>query len=166
MSSLAPSAPSAVVRPHRLSPVRARAIAVALVLTLAAGGVGACAGGSSAGSVAARAASSQVGNRYVYGGASPSSGFDCSGLTSWAWSQAGRTIPRTSTAQYSGTQRISRADLRPGDLVFYGTSGVSHVAMYVGGGRIVQARKTGVPVEAASLDTYWVSALIGYGRIR
>jgi cell wall-associated NlpC family hydrolase len=114
---------------------------------------------------AADAASSQVGVPYAVGGTAPSQGFDCSGLTAWAWAQADVTIPRTAAAQYAATTRITRAELRAGDLVFFGFGGkVSHVAMVVGDGRIVQARKVGTRVELQSLD-WWASNRIGYGRV-
>jgi cell wall-associated NlpC family hydrolase len=113
---------------------------------------------------ASYAAVSQLGVRYTWGGSNPVTGFDCSGLTSWAWAQAGALIPRTAAEQYRATRRITRAELRPGDLVFYGYGTVSHVAMYVGDGRIVQARKIGVPVEHQSVD-WWASNRVGYGRV-
>lgn len=142
--------------------VRTATLGIALLV-----GVSSLGGCSMRPQIAVAAARSQTGVRYVYGGASRSEGFDCSGLTSWAWKQAGVSIPRTSRDQYYATARISRAQLQPGDLVFYGYSGrVSHVAMYVGGGRIIQARKTGTTVQEDYVDRYWTSALIGYGRVR
>lgn len=120
----------------------------------------------SPGPYAKDAAMSQIGVRYVYGASNPGSGFDCSGLTSWAWRVAGIEIPRTSAAQYAATERIGRDDLRPGDLVFYGYSGrVSHVTMYIGDGQIVHAPGAGRYVTTDWLDEYWTTALIGYGRV-
>lgn len=111
------------------------------------------------------AAVSQIGVPYSYGGDSPEEGFDCSGLTSWAWSRANVSIPRTSAAQYAATERISKSELRPGDLVFWGSSGrVHHVAMFVGDGQVVHARKPGTRVEYESVD-WWASNRIGYGRV-
>jgi peptidoglycan DL-endopeptidase CwlO len=95
------------------------------------------------------AALSQVGTPYLWGGNSPS-GFDCSGLTSWAHAQAGVTIPRTSRAQHSELRNVSRADLQKGDLVFY-NSPVSHVAMYIGDGEIVESPNSGLSVRVADL---------------
>jgi peptidoglycan DL-endopeptidase CwlO len=117
------------------------------------------------GRTAADAAISQIGVPYAVGGSTPGKSFDCSGLTSWAWGQANVTIPRTAAAQYAATTRITKADLRAGDLVFFGTGGtVSHVAMFVGDGRIVQARKAGTLVEYQSVD-WWATNRIGYGRV-
>lgn len=114
--------------------------------------------------VAVAQAEAQLGVRYVYGGASPA-GFDCSGLTSWAWARAGVRIPRTAAEQYRATRRISRSQLQLGDLVFWGSGGrVTHVAMYVGGGRVVQARKPGTRVEHQSVD-WWPAARMGYGQV-
>lgn len=140
--------------PRRLAP-----LALAGLLVLGVSALSSC----TPGVTAAEAARAQVGVRYVYGGSSPS-GFDCSGLTSWAWKQAGVTLPRTASAQHQATARISKADLQPGDLVFYGSGSVSHVAIYVGEGKIVQARKAGYPVEVQSID-WWASNRIGYGRV-
>ena len=109
--------------------------------------------------VAVATALGQVGKPYRWGANGPGS-FDCSGLTSFAWRAAGVTIPRTSRAQYSGLRRVSRAQLQPGDLVFY-NSPISHVAMYVGGDTIVEASRTGIPVRTASLSRRMP---VGYAR--
>lgn len=98
---------------------------------------------------------------YVYGGASPAQGFDCSGFTSYAFRQAGKTIPRTSAAQAAAADRISSSQLRPGDLVFYHPYGrVSHVAIYAGNGMVWEAPGTGKQVQYAPL---WDVARF-YGR--
>ena len=117
-----------------------------------------------------QAARDQIGMPYVSGGESPSEGgFDCSGLTYYAWKQAGVTLPRSSSAQYSWAQKITKADLQPGDLVFYSASGstgsISHVALYAGDGKIVQAHKPGVRLSEDDLATWWTGHLVGYGRV-
>ena len=123
--------------------------------------------GPALGVQASQAAVTQVGVRYTYGGASPAQGFDCSGLVMWAWEQAGVSLARTASDQYATTTRIARTQLRAGDLVFYGTGGVvSHVALYIGSGRLMQANKPGVAANENSLATYWTTALIGYGRVK
>jgi cell wall-associated NlpC family hydrolase len=101
---------------------------------------------------AIRAALAQVGDAYVSGAAGPDA-FDCSGLTSYAYAAAGRTLPRTSSgqAQIEGGTRIGRSELQPGDLVFY-YSPISHVALYIGDGMIVHARTHGKPVAVTSVD--------------
>jgi cell wall-associated NlpC family hydrolase len=91
----------------------------------------------------------QVGDAYVYGAAGPDA-FDCSGLTMAAWSQAGVYLPHSSSAQYSSGPHIAASDLQPGDLVFY-YSPISHVGMYIGGGRIVHAANPGTGVTISSL---------------
>lgn len=102
-------------------------------------------GGSSAGQAAVAAALGKVGSAYVFGASGPGS-FDCSGLTSWAWGQAGVSIPRTSRGQ-AGLQSVPLSELQPGDLVTY-YSPVSHVGMYIGNGQIVHAStpRTGVTI--------------------
>lgn len=88
----------------------------------------------------------QVGDSYVHGAAGPNA-FDCSGLTMMAWAQAGVSLPHSSSMQFSGGRKIDRNDLQPGDLVFY-YSPISHVGIYIGGGKIVHAAnpRTGVRV--------------------
>jgi cell wall-associated NlpC family hydrolase len=110
---------------------------------------------------AVEVALAQLGKPYAWGGNGPNS-FDCSGLTSFAWRAAGVELPRTSAAQYSGTTRISRSDLRPGDLVFY-HSPVSHVAMYIGDGKVVEAPNSGNNVRIRN-DGLTRSGVVGYGR--
>ncbi len=111
----------------------------------------------------------QIGTPYGSGSMKPGVAFDCSGLTTWAWKQAGVALPRSSAAQYAGTERIDEDELLPGDLVFYSSAGpngrVSHVAMYAGHGKIVHARKPGIPLREDSLSTYWTRNLVGYGRV-
>lgn len=103
---------------------------------------------SPAGQVAVAAALSKLGARYVWGASGPNQ-FDCSGLTSWAWAQAGVSIPRTSRDQSTMTP-VPLDQLRPGDLVTY-YSPVSHVAMYIGNGKVVQASTESMPVYISSL---------------
>ena len=110
---------------------------------------------------AVAAAMSMQGVRYQWGGASPETGFDCSGLMMWAWGRAGRSLPHSSAAQYSATRRISAGDLQPGDLVFYG-SPIHHVGMYIGGGQIVDALNSGTPVGVRSIG--YPGTVSGYGR--
>jgi len=96
-------------------------------------------------------AMSKVGNAYVYGAAGPSA-FDCSGLTMMAWAQAGVSLPHSSSAQYSSGPRVAVSDLKPGDLVFY-YSPISHVAMYIGNGMIVDAANPSAGVRVAGLHS-------------
>ena len=142
---------------------RLASLAVVALVLVGAGSLSAC----TPQITAVQAAREQIGQPYVNGGESPSEGgFDCSGLTYYAWKQAGVTLPRSSSAQYSWATKIKRADLQPGDLVFYASgSTVSHVALYAGNGKIIQARKPGVPAGEYDLATWWTSNLVGYGRI-
>ena len=99
--------------------------------------------------IAVRTAYAQLGDPYIYGASGPNS-FDCSGLTSYAWRAAGVYLPHSSSAQYGYGRHVSRADLQPGDLVFY-YSPISHVAIYIGGGRVIHAPYPGRSVEIAPL---------------
>ncbi|MFD7134155.1 NlpC/P60 family protein [Streptomyces sp. NPDC059894] len=96
---------------------------------------------------AVRYATAQVGKPYVWGAEGPDS-FDCSGLTSQAWTNAGRTIPRTSQEQWRQLERVAVAELRPGDLIIY-FDDASHVGLYVGDGSIVHAPRPGRTVTVA-----------------
>jgi len=107
------------------------------------------------------AAESQEGVPYVWGGETPGVGFDCSGLTQWAWRQAGVDLPRTAAAQYDAVAHVSLSDLQPGDLLFWGYGGISHVGMYVGGGDIINAPDTG---DVVRIQAIWNNGLVGAGR--
>lgn len=93
----------------------------------------------------------KVGAPYRWGAAGPSA-FDCSGLVTWSFAQAGIPLPRTSRAQSTVGTPVSRADLQPGDLVFFYTP-VSHVAIYIGGGKIVYSSTSGSPVKISTLGS-------------
>ena len=97
------------------------------------------------------AATTRVGSPYAWGATGPSS-FDCSGLTSWAYKEAGISIPRTSQAQIGGGTQVAKSDLQPGDIVaFY--SGATHVGIYAGNGQVVHAPYSGTSVSYAPLDS-------------
>ena len=101
---------------------------------------------------ALNAAYSVIGVRYTYAGASPATGFDCSGLTMWSWAHAGVSLPHSAAMQYSVLPHIDRSQLQPGDLLFFYTP-IHHVAMYVGGGRMIHAPHTGSYVQV--IPVYW-----------
>lgn len=100
-------------------------------------------------SIAIAAAQSQLGVPYVWGGASPGSGFDCSGLTMWAYAQAGISLPHYTVSQEQVGRVVPLSQIQPGDLVFYW--GAGHVALYVGGGSVIHAPHTGDVVRYGSL---------------
>ncbi|WP_244419220.1 NlpC/P60 family protein [Streptomyces hygroscopicus] len=91
-----------------------------------------------------------LGKPYVWGATGPS-GFDCSGLTQAAWKAGGVALPRTTYTQISSGPRIDRSQLTPGDLVFF-YSGISHVGLYVGDGKMIHAPHPGAPVRIAPID--------------
>ena len=112
-------------------------------------------GGASAAISFARA---QIGEPYRWGAAGPDA-WDCSGLTMGSWKAGGVSLPHYSVAQYTQSTAISSSDLRPGDLVFWGSSSsassIYHVALYVGDGMIVHAPRTGEDVAEVSMY-YWI----------
>ncbi|WP_282693339.1 C40 family peptidase [Streptomyces sp. CC208A] len=104
---------------------------------------------SRAGAEALRFAVDQLGKPYEWGAEGPDA-YDCSGLTQRAWAAAGRTIPRTSQAQWAELPRVPLSALRPGDLVVY-FPGATHVALYLGGGLVVQAPRPGARVKVSPI---------------
>ncbi|WP_407314450.1 NlpC/P60 family protein [Desulfosporosinus sp. SB140] len=122
-------------------------------------------GGDGSSSIVDRALSLQ-GSRYVFGGTSRS-GFDCSGFTKYVYASSGISLPRTSYAQFASGTPVNQNDLRPGDLVFFTTysKGASHVGIYIGGGRFVQASNPSSGVEVSSLsDSFYSSRYLGARR--
>ncbi len=114
--------------------------------------------------VAVQTALAQLGKPYRWGGNGPGS-FDCSGLVVYSFRAAGITsLPRSSSAQYGATTRISRSELRAGDLVFY-HSPISHVAIYIGDGKVVEAPNSGNNVRIRT-DGITRSGIVGFGRVR
>jgi peptidoglycan DL-endopeptidase CwlO len=112
-----------------------------------------------AGSKAAKFACEQIGKKYVWAAEGPNS-YDCSGLTLAAWRSVGVSLPHNAYEQKQVTPRISYANLRPGDLVFY-YSDVHHVVIYVGNGWVVSAPTFGEPVQMQKIDMGRVNS---YGR--
>lgn len=121
------------------------------------GAIPAVSGG--AGSVV-RFAYNAIGKPYVWGGEGPG-GYDCSGLTLKAWRTAGKSLPHNAAMQWNKVAKISRSQLRPGDLVFY--AGLGHVGIYVGNGKIIHAPTFGESVKLSSVD---IMPPYGYGRVR
>ncbi|MFC4503148.1 MULTISPECIES: C40 family peptidase [Streptomyces] len=101
-------------------------------------------------STAVSFAYSKLGSPYVWGATGPDS-FDCSGLMLAAYRSAGVSLPRTTYAQIGAGQRVSRAELLPGDLVFF-YSGISHVGLYIGNGQMIHAPNPSAPVRVAPID--------------
>lgn len=107
-----------------------------------------------------------LGGRYVYGGNNLNTGVDCSGFTQQVMKKFGITISRSSRSQFSnGVKVAKKEDLKPGDLVFYGTNGrkIDHVALYAGNGQIIHASdaKTGIKMS----NLYYGKPIIGYRRV-
>ena len=127
---------------------------------------------SGAGSDVVALAYTQLGMPYVWGGASPQTSFDCSGLVQWAYGQVGVRLPRTAQMQYNATERVAPADLQVGDLLFfehtYPGERITHVGIYVGGGRMINAPTTGDVVREMPVfdDPYWRAHYAGAGRVR
>ena len=116
-----------------------------------------------------KTARKMLGVRYRYGGNSPNSGFDCSGLVHFSHKSAGVEVPRTTGQLYKASMRISRRDLTPGDLVFFKIVKrrfVSHVGIYLGKGKFIHAPSSGKRVTISSLnEPYWQKHFTGAGRI-
>ena len=118
----------------------------------------------SVGERAARIAVGVVGVPYRWGGESPSSGFDCSGLVRWAYGRLGIELPHNSYALYGEGRRVSRSQLKAGDLLFF--EGLGHVGLYLGRGRMVHAPQSGRDVEVVRLaGSQYGSRLVGARRV-
>lgn len=100
---------------------------------------------------ALKAALTQLGVNYVWGGTAPGKGLDCSGLTQYAWRQAGVHLDRTTWAQIHQGIAVHRHEIQPGDLVFPAHSGGGHVQMYAGGGKVIEAPYSGAKVRISAL---------------
>jgi len=101
-----------------------------------------------------------IGSPYRYGGTSPESGFDCSGLVNYVFrTAAGANVPRDTRSQASVSRRVARRNLKEGDLVFFNTLGRrnSHVGIYIGDGRFINAPSSGGQVRIDSMDSPYFS---------
>jgi cell wall-associated NlpC family hydrolase len=113
---------------------------------------------------AAKIALRAVGVPYRWGGSSPTSGFDCSGLVYWAYGRLGIALPHSSYALYDLGRRVVRTRMKPGDLLFF--SGLGHVGLYIGRGRMVHAPSTGRRVEIVVLGaSNYGRRLVGARRV-
>jgi cell wall-associated NlpC family hydrolase len=116
--------------------------------------------GARAAAIALRA----VGVPYRWGGTSPAGGFDCSGLVYWAYGRLGVELPHSSYALYEQGRRVARSRVKAGDLLFF--SGLGHVGIYVGRGRMVHAPHSGRRVEVVSLGrSQYGGRLVGVRRV-
>lgn len=105
-----------------------------------------------------------LGVPYKWGGASPSTGFDCSGFTMYVFAQIGVSLPHYAAAQYGLGQAVSKSELQAGDLVFF--RGLGHMGMYIGGGNFIHSPRTGDVVKISSLsDPYRVANWVGARRV-
>ena len=110
-----------------------------------------------------------IGVRYKYGGETPREGFDCSGLMQFIYKNAnGISLPRTAAEQSRSSRTISFNEMRPGDLIFFRTSGssVNHVGIYTGRGQFIHAASGGAKVSVDNLSRpYWQQRFVKFGRI-
>ncbi len=147
---------------NALAAQEAAAAAAAAAASSSGGSSGSGGGGSvfvppqnaSAAQVAIAAAESVIGTTYVFGSADPGVGFDCSGLVMWSYAQAGIALPHSSAMMSEMLPRLSESELLPGDLMFF-YSPVSHVAIYLGGGSMIDASHPGPGGEVAIRPVYW-----------
>lgn len=115
------------------------------------------------------AAESQLSVSYKYGGASPYSAFDCSGITMYAYGKAGITLPHSSSQQAKYGWAVSRYSLRPGDILFFDTTGkgtINHCGIYLGNNMFINAQSGAGKVMKASLKTsYWANSFVTARRL-
>ena len=158
------STPVSFAMPRRaLSVLAAALFALALTVNPLSAGRADAAVSAAVAYKAAAVTSHQVGVKYRLGGTTPRSGFDCSGLTRYAYAKVGKRLPRTAQQQYAVAHKISKRSARVGDLVFFHSGrSVYHVAVYAGHGYIWHAPKPGKRVAKVKL---WTSK-VTYGRVR
>ena len=115
---------------------------------------------------AVAAARTRIGSSYAMGATGPSA-FDCSGLTTYAFAQAGVALPRTSQAQFGAGRSVARDEIQRGDLVFFSTAGpgASHVGVATGRGTAISATSSGGVMEHPTTDAYWGAAYVGARRL-
>ena len=126
--------------------------------------------GSATGSQIVNEAKKYLGYRYVYGGASPSTGFDCSGFVYYVLKQNGYSPYRTPEDQYKQGTYVTKANLQPGDIVFFAGTGssntISHVGIYVGGGQMIHSPNSRSTVSYADITSgYWANHYYGARRM-
>jgi cell wall-associated NlpC family hydrolase len=116
-------------------------------------------------------ARAELGMPYVWGGASPQTSFDCSGLVQWVYAQVGISLPRTAQEQYDATVRVSADQLQPGDTVYFANTSpssvpITHVGIYIGNGLMIDAPAEGEVVQVTSVFSgYWGAHYAGAGRV-
>jgi cell wall-associated NlpC family hydrolase len=123
--------------------------------------------GDAVGSAIARTAETMIGAPYREGGSLPD-GFDCSGLVTYVFARNGMAVPRDVRRQAAAGVEVSRAEIVPGDLVFFATtgSGPTHVGIAIGDGQFIHAPKTGAAVRVESLSSnYWTARFVAARRI-
>lgn len=117
------------------------------------------------GSSVVATANQYIGSRYIYGGTAPS-GFDCSGFTSYVYKRYGVSLSRTAAGQYSNGVAVSKGELQPGDLVMFGKSGINHVGIYIGGGKMIHAANPSRGVTTDTINSgYYGINYVGARRI-
>ena len=117
------------------------------------------------GSSVVATANQYIGSRYIYGGTAPS-GFDCSGFTSYVYKKYGVSLNRTAAGQYSNGVAVSKGELQPGDLVMFGKSGINHVGIYIGGGKMIHAANPSRGVTTDTINSgYYGTNYVGARRI-
>jgi cell wall-associated NlpC family hydrolase len=104
-----------------------------------------------------------LGTRYVWGGSTPGSGFDCSGFVRYVYGHFGITLAHSSYAQADSGRRVARGSLKPGDLVFF--DGLGHVGIYVGNGNFIHAPHSGTRVRIETLGGWYSSRFDGARRL-
>lgn len=113
---------------------------------------------------AATIAVKEVGVPYRWGGASPASGFDCSGLVYWTYGRLGIALPHSSYALYDQGRQVARSRMKAGDLLFF--SGLGHVGIYIGRGRMVHAPHSGTRVQVVRLrSSSYGARIVGVRRV-
>ncbi|CAK7043275.1 MAG: hypothetical protein DELT_02920 [Desulfovibrio sp.] len=124
--------------------------------------------GKASGSTVVAKARSQIGVRYKYGGTTPKTGFDCSGLIQWSYQQCGVTVPRNTKQQAKAGKSVKKSQLKPGDIIVFRISSRSglHTAVYSGNGKFIHSPSTGKRIREDKLNSdYWSRRYVTARRI-
>ncbi len=123
---------------------------------------------STKGYAISKTAQSQIGKYYKFGGASPKTGFDCSGLIMWSYNKHGIKVPRTTKDQARVGKKISSKKVQPGDIVVFKskyTSSGYHTGIYIGNNKFVHSPKTGAKIRIESFNSYWKPKISSFRRV-
>ncbi len=125
-------------------------------------------GSTAKGNAISKTAQSQIGKYYKFGGTSPKTGFDCSGLIMWSYNKHGISMPRNTKQQATVGKKVTSKKAKPGDIVVFRskyTSSGYHTGIYIGNNKFVHSPKTGSKIRIESFNSYWKPKISSFRRV-